>query len=636
VVAEARAYRGDAPEPLDVKGIALRCAARDWISPDGFLAQSFMRFGPRWANLRRVRYGQSEALIELRLDDRFAGDLGSWGLHPAVMDMATGGAQTLIPGVDLAKDFYVPISYGRVRVFATMPQAVVSHVHCLPGSGERLAYFDVILAGEDGQVFAEVSRFTMKRVEPNSVAISAARSNAGKARHEMMDAVLREAIDAPAGLEAFDRIMAQPNIVQAMASSVDLALWNRQLNEPASGQADDAQTEGFQRPELAADYAAPTTAAEKTLAAIWSELLGVRQVGVDDDFFDLGGNSLVGVRLFAAIKKQLGVALPLATLFEAPTIAELAALLPAEGVEPVAGEASAWSPLVRINIGAEGRTPVFCVHGSRGNVMIFKSLADRLGATRPFFALQARGVDGELEPDETIEAMAERYLAAIREVQPAGPYILAGYSGGGVIAYEMAQRLTAAGDIVEIVAMIDTLEPNEMRRPIGMLDRLRNMHRVKPWRFLALPSVLLRYHLAPWVSRKLGVARAPAPLTSLEAAAVAVDAAYHRAQWAYQPLPYPGDILLVRAKDARMHFLRSGATLGWRNFVRGTIHQVDVDADHFTVFDDPAVSQMTTAIKAVLRGETSFTAQTGFAHVRGATPPGASPMPFTSTTGTWA
>ncbi|MBP6688344.1 MAG: SDR family NAD(P)-dependent oxidoreductase [Hyphomonadaceae bacterium] len=607
VVGEARTYAGQPPAPLDLSAIFDRCKIREWASDNGFLEQDFMDFGPRWANLRRVRYGVSEAFIELSLDERFANDLEGYGLHPAMMDMATGGVQSLIPGVDLTKDFYVPMAYGAIRVFGAMPLKVFSHVRCLPESGDGIAHFDITLSNETGRVFAQISRFTMKRLDSRSAftAPAVGRTTADRARNDVMAAVLREAITAPEGLEAFDRIMSQPHLVQAVASSVDVNLWSRQLLTMHAGRlAGDEASEGFQRSDLAADFAAPSSPVEKALAKIWSELLGVRQVGVNDDFFDLGGNSLVGVRLFAAVRKQLQISLPLATLFETPTIAELAGILVARGAEGGApsdeASPSEWSPLVRINKGAPGRTPIYCVHGSRGNVLVFKSLSDRLGADRPFYGLQARGVDGALEPDETIRAMAERYLAAIRGVQPKGPYLLAGYSGGGVVAYEIAQILKRAGEPVGAVIMIDTLEPNEMRTPVSMIDRLRCFPRLKLRRILKSPGSIWRYQVVPKLERLVGVKREAPPLTALEIAAEAVDAAYHRSQRAYVTEPYDGDIVLVRADDARTPFLRSGPTFGWGNFVRGKVQTFDITADHFTVFDEPAVSQMAAGLKPYL------------------------------------
>src|SRR5262249_29017892 len=188
-------------------------------------------------------------------------------------------------------------------------------------------------------------------------------------------------------------------------------------------------------------------------ASVWSELLGVDAVRLQDAFFDLGGHSLVAVRLFARIRKAWGVDLPLATLFRAPTLEALAATvrerlgvtldLPsasAATAAPASVAATApkngWSPLVLIRKGG-ARRPFFCIHGAGGNLLNFRDFAQLLSPDQPVYGLEARGVDGQLPPVETIEEMAALYLEGIRTAQPRGPYVVGGYSGGGVIALEI-------------------------------------------------------------------------------------------------------------------------------------------------------------------------------------------------------
>ncbi len=598
VTGEARICREAQPGSIDLKLIADRCALRDESREDHRLDQDFMVFGPRWANIHRTRYGHGEALVELRLDARFASDLGGYALHPAMLDMATGGAQALIPGVDLVSDFYVPLGYGRVRVFGHMPAQVFSHVRCLPETGNGLAYFDVTLTDADGRVFAEIARFTMRKIDARS-ALDAAKAvrPASGVRNESLATALRDGIRSAEGLDALDRIMNQPNLVQVIASSVDVNAWSERLSATrAVQQADtgDGNVEGFERLPGLPDYVAPATGTERVLAAIWSDLLGFKAVGVRDNFFDLGGNSLLGVRLFAAIRKKFSVSLPLATLFEAQTIADLAKLLANPGQDiPVAG--SAWSPLICLRPGIVGHTPIFFIHGSRGNVLVFKAFADRVRPEQPVYALQAAGVDGKMEPDQTIEVMADRYLVAIRQVQSTGPYMLAGYSGGGVIAYEMARRLKQEGHGTSLLMLIDTLEPSQMRSPVTMLDRFRNMHRVRLYRYGDLPKVLWKYQLRPRIRKLLGVPDLPTMRTPLEAASDAVDVAYKNAQWAYNTPEFGVDVVVIRATDARMNFLRSGPSLGWSRFVKGRIQIIDVDAEHDFVFTEPSLSQLLNA-----------------------------------------
>ncbi len=175
-------------------------------------------------------------------------------------------------------------------------------------------------------------------------------------------------------------------------------------------------------------------------------------MGVLDSFFDLGGHSLLAVRLMAGIQRELGRDLPLSRLFAAPTIERLAALLRAEGAADVS-----WSPLVPLNSAGPGRA-FFCVHPVGGSVFCYRELAAALGTEQPFCALQARGLGSGEPPFERIEEMAAAYVAAIRAVQPEGPYRLGGWSFGGLVALAMGCQLERAGEQVAL-ALIDPTTP---------------------------------------------------------------------------------------------------------------------------------------------------------------------------------
>ena len=207
--------------------------------------------------------------------------------------------------------------------------------------------------------------------------------------------------------------------------------------------------------------AAPLAAAEdettQQLARIWREVLGVELTGFDQNYFDLGGDSSLAVHLFAQIEKVFDVKLPLATLFEAPTIQEMARILRNEVAS------SGWSPLVTIQASGS-RPPFFCIHGAGGNVLIYRELSRNLGSDQPFYGLQCQGLDGSCPPLTTVEDMAALYVRAIRRQQAHGPYLVGGYCGGGLIAYEVAQQLKGAGEDVALLALFDTMNFSKIQR----------------------------------------------------------------------------------------------------------------------------------------------------------------------------
>ena len=196
----------------------------------------------------------------------------------------------------------------------------------------------------------------------------------------------------------------------------------------------------------------PKDQLESRLVDIWQEVLKLPHVGVNDDFFQLGGHSLKAVQIFAEIERIFGYKLPLATLFQATTVKELANLIRQENwLAP-------WSCLVPIK--AEGtKPPLFYLHAGGGNLLVYRDLALSLGDEQPVYGLQPRGLDGKLQPSENIQEMAEYYISQIRQVQPQGPYYLAGLSTGGLIAWEMAQQLNQHGQTVNLLALFDTYGP---------------------------------------------------------------------------------------------------------------------------------------------------------------------------------
>src|SRR6185295_12459386 len=214
-------------------------------------------------------------------------------------------------------------------------------------------------------------------------------------------------------------------------------------------------------------YVAPRDLLELQLAQLWEEVLGRHPVGVFDSFFELGGHSLLAVQMVARLERLTGRGLPVATLFQAPTVERMAALLRGEE------KPAARSSLVLLQ--PQGaRPPLFFVHGAAGTVFPFLDLARELGTDRPFYALQAPGVEEGAEPSSTVQDLAAHYLEEIRAVQPEGPFHLGGWSLGGVVAFEMAQQLQAGGQQAGLLALLDSRVPRKPARPardpeIGLL-----------------------------------------------------------------------------------------------------------------------------------------------------------------------
>ncbi len=194
---------------------------------------------------------------------------------------------------------------------------------------------------------------------------------------------------------------------------------------------------------------APQDGLELKLLRLWESVLPGGSIGIDDNFFELGGHSLLAVRLFTQIETMFGRNLPLATLFQAPTVRLLAQVLRNEGW------AAPWSSLVVLKNGGN-RTPFFCVHAAGGNVLEYHALASLMDPEQPFYGFQARGLDGNQAPHTTIKEMATHYIKEMRDVQPEGPYLIGGRSSGGTVAFEMACQLAAEGQAVELLALLDT------------------------------------------------------------------------------------------------------------------------------------------------------------------------------------
>ncbi len=330
---------------------------------------------------------------------------------------------------------------------------------------------------------------------------------------------------------------------------------------------------------------AAATAMEKELLAIWEEVLELHPLGIRDDFFELGGQSFAAVRVMTRIAKQFGCRLPLSELLEGRTVSHLARRL-----GDALRQSKTWSPLVPIRLDHNGRRPCFFVHPAGGNVLCYRHLAEQAG--RPFYGLQAPGLSGEQPPLDRIGQMAARYLQAVRQVQPRGPYLLGGWSSGGVIAFEMACQLEAQGEAVERVLMLDTPAPLQheavddgvmLRWFLEDLDIGLDAASID-WSALPEPDRHLASVLPLLARQRIGAELDPA---QLEFVYRVFRATIHACR-DYRPASIQAPISVLRAAEGRVsefigHPADGAPDWGWSGFTSGTVSSETVPGNHYTI-----------------------------------------------------
>lgn len=643
--AEARLLRRppQAARPVPLAEIEARCALRRSAPAGASLAckqDADMLFGPRWKTLKEVYIGADEVLATLELPAEFAGDLGCYGLHPPLLDIATSCGLELFESVAAraqdgslelhrqhsiaaaaeANGLWVPLSYKCVRVHGPLTARLKSWVRSHPTNraGGAVLLFDVVVLDADDRVCLEIDEFAMRRTTrefegrttvapavrqparngyvPQASPLSPGRS-ALQRNHE-------RGIAPEEGMEALLRILAEPGLAQVAATSIELTDLFRQAD--ALGAAPAGIVADRTEPALDGESLASSDGIERTLAGFWRELLGVKRVGPRESFFDLGGHSLIAVRLFARIRQTYQVDFPISLLFEAPTIASCAeAIRRARGVGAHAAGtgAAAADPrpthLVPMHLGQGGvKTPFFLVAGMFGNVLNLRHLAHLLGNERRFYGIQALGLYGAQRPHETFEEMARDYLVELRRVQPTGPYLLGGFSGGGITAYEMAQQLLEAGQEVALLAMLDSSVPhppvlsvNERARILWQRVHRRGWPAVSDW-----ARDKLRYELKRIQKRRHGEGHRPQPT---EFRSEEIGAAFRRALERYTVRPYPGVVTLFRPRLEIVHVLKAGrVTNAKREFVlpdngwaahAGRLDVIEVPGNHDSMVLEPNV-----------------------------------------------
>lgn len=377
------------------------------------------------------------------------------------------------------------------------------------------------------------------------------------------------------------------------------------------------------RRDLTGEPVPARTATERSLLLLWEEVLGIQGLGIDDDFFALGGSSLQAARMFADLSNRRGAALPLTTILEAPTVAALALRVDRGGG---AGDAAL------IALRPTGSRKLFLVHDGDGETLLYRNLAHRAPADVAVYGIQPARLKNVPLAHTSIEAMAGAYLQCVRAEQPQGPYLLGGMCAGGLIAYEMALQLEHAGEAVERVLLLDAATPQALRRPgpglayrksrlsdaiaearrgRAPLDGARASAVAVARKFQGAGSYKVRRIVRGWGERLrfallrrvlAGKGHWPDAVPSLDFRAI-----YNAAERRYRPAASPRlPALLVRARsgegsDQPYAEVYSDATLGWGAVV-GELVIADVDGGHASMLQEPHAASLAELLRPHLAG----------------------------------
>lgn len=624
------------PARIDPVDIAARCATPTIADLGNTLQgaqEAHLQFGARWRVLQKTALGQGEGLAELALPPAAQRDAADgYMLHPGLMDLATGWAMELIEGY-APTHLWVPVSYRSVRVYRALPNRVVSWVR---NAGDNhaeseIAIFDITIATPEGEVCVDITGFSIRRMESSAgfattgtvtpVVGSVARADTlrplspaeERLRHNLSQGILAE---EGGGLFLRALALGAPQVIISSQPLPDLIAQASQTDTT-----DEGGGHTFERPELDSDYVEPEGAIETTLAGFWSELLGVEQIGVEDSFFDLGGHSLIAVRLFAQIRKTYNVDFPISVLFEAPTIRKVAALIAERGgnageTEDAGGQGTApqsqmerrFTHLVPMHSGEGGPlTPFFLVAGMFGNVLNLRHLAHLIGADRPFYGLQARGLYGDEEPHHSITEAAHDYIAEMRQVQPHGPYMVGGFSGGGIIAFEIARQLRDQNEETAAVILLDT--PLPQRAAVTPRDSL-----MINWLNLREEGAS---YLTTWVKKRIlwELKKRRGKVEAEEDAGpqfhdVAIEAAFLESASSYEVQPWDGPLSLFRPPLLARWEVAPGRLVDsdkyymfhdndWMRYAPN-LDVFEVPGDHDSMVLEPNVRVLASRIKRVL------------------------------------
>jgi amino acid adenylation domain-containing protein len=417
--------------------------------------------------------------------------------------------------------------------------------------------------------------------------------------------------------EALRRVLSRTPPGQLVIATGDLSSrYNQWVRREGWGTTSEARVKtSHARPGEAGRIVAPGNATERLLVDLWKELFGFASISIDDDFFELGGDSLTGIRLMSMIKDALGKKASLNLLLKEPTIRALAAALDQNDAA-----SAAWSPLVPIQPDGSKR-PFFCVPGTGGSVVYLREVARALGKyERPFYGFQSAGLDGRTSPLDSVEQLAAANIAALLDVQKDGPYFLGGHSFGSWVALEMAHQLKKQGREVALLAILDTAAPAErdtsalaVRNDTQWLVAVANMlqHLYGKTVTLSLESL----EVLDWPDRldRFAQSLIDAKIISADAdrkeVRGLVEVYKSQAQMLYRPkAPYPLlDLVLLRAAEPLADFvdgipesMKKDETWGWSDYGQGSVQVETIPGDHLTMMTKPHCNALAERLNEII------------------------------------
>ncbi|MFB2970446.1 beta-ketoacyl synthase N-terminal-like domain-containing protein [Aerosakkonema sp. BLCC-F183] len=430
----------------------------------------------------------------------------------------------------------------------------------------------------------------------------AANSATSEQLKKWREASFKQGIFPQEGIEAFKRILGT-TLPQIMVSTQDFIIRFQQYKASKELQHLQSQKETKQskllnsRPQLNTAYVTPRDRIEQTIAEIWQQSLGIDKIGIYDDFFELGGDSLLAIHLIAKISEATNTKLSAHSLIDAPTIADLAKLI-AQATSPTTSN----STLVEIQTGSNTKKPIFLVHPIGGHVYIYRELARYL-PDLPVYGFQAQGVDGKAEPLTTVEEMAAQYIEALRVVQPEGPYFLGGSSFGGTVAFEMAQQLQKLGQKVAMLTLIDTPSPDRLPSENLEDDDLKTMaYALGVGADISISANKLAQmndeeRLLYFLEKGKSDLKMPADFGVAELRRFyQVFKLNMKAMKKYIPQVYSGQIIFFRACD-RDAFNPENPELGWKDLAAGGLEIHVIPGNHITMNFAPNVDVMAQRLK---------------------------------------